>query len=231
NRNVAVIVDPQTRDRFEIIQYVNVSVSSGVATLTGIMRGLRGTEAQARFGFEEGLKVVFLDKNVTTRKLIPLSDLYAQRIYQVKTTREVIDTTQMRWVVAQGNDLRPLSAGKVWFQPHAGARSASTVNVKWERRTRIWGERELRDDVTEVSLGEVTPKWEVDLIDDGLETVSITKTLDNGNSNAPYTVGITFTVSERTTAGYTNDEKIRIKIYQMSDESLVGRGFARDVTL
>ncbi len=231
NANVAVIIDPQTKDRFEIFQFVNVSVSSGIATLTGLMRGLRGTEEQARFGFAAGLKVVFLDRSVTHRKLIPLSDINTQRVYEVKTSRQTLDSAQLRWVVAQGNDLRPLSGSEVRATPLAGSRSGSTITIFWDRRSRVFGERGLEDEITEIPLGETTPVWEVDLIDDGLETVSITKTLDTGASSAPLAVGVDFTVTERTDAGYTNNEAVRVKIYQMSDEALIGRGFPRDVLI
>jgi hypothetical protein len=223
NVNTAVIVDPQTRDRFDIFQFVNVSVSSGIATLSGILRGLRGTEEQAKFGFEEGLRVVFLTRAMTTRKLVPLSDLNDVRIYQVKTTREVIDSVQLRWVVAQGNDLRPLSCGLVGVDPRPGSRSGSTITVTWRRRTRVGGEDGLLDEIAEIPLGESVESYEVDLIDDGLETVSITKAVTAEST--------TFTVGERTTAGYGADDAIRVKIYQLSDEPLVARGYPRDVTI
>lgn len=225
--NVAVIVDPQTKDRFEIFQFVNISMSGSIATLTGLLRGLRGTEPMAKFGFSRGMRIVFLNANVTTRRLLPIEDLNIARVYQIQTTRELVDSAQMQWLVAEGNDLRPLSGARVKATPLAGSRSASTITVTWEKRTRVGGEDGLRDVIVEIPLSEGSEKFEVDLIDEGAETVSITKT---GITDAEFG-GATFTVTERTTAGYTNDERVRMKIFQVSDNPLVGRGFARDVTL
>jgi len=225
--NRAVIREPGQRDRFEIFQYVNVSIASGVATLTGLVRGLRGTEPAGNLGFSKGAEVVFLDlENSTTRKQIPITDIDKAVVYKVETAREILETDQLKWIIARGNDLRPLSAGEVKANPLAGSRSASIITVFWRRRTRVGGEDGLKDEIVEIPLSEVSEKYEVDLIDKGLETVSITK---SGITDP--TAGTSFTVAERMTAGYTNDEEVRMKIFQMSDNILVGRGFARDVTI
>ena len=225
--NMAAIRESSDLDRFELFQYVSVSISAGIATLTGIVRGIRGTEPAGKLGFSKGAEVVFLDmENTTTRKQIPLSDINKAVVYKIETAREVLETDQLKWFIARGNDLRPLSAGLVSIDPRPGSRSASTVTVTWRRRTRVGGEDGLKDEILDIPLSEVSEKYEVDLIDKGLETVSITKTGITDDS-----VGTTFTVSERTTAGYTNDEAVRMKIYQLSDDALVGRGFARDVTI
>ncbi len=230
--NMAVIREPSDLDRFEIFQYVNVSITDGVATLTGILRGLRGTESMSQAGFTKGAEVVFLDLvNATSRVANPLSDIDSLVVYKIQTARELLPTDQLRWFIARGADLMPLSAGEVRVDPGSGIRSSSTITVFWERRSRIGGADAMKDEVTEIKLGEATPKWEVELIDKGLETVNITKTLDTGPSNAPYATGVPFTVAERTTAGYTNNEKVRVKIYQLSDNVVVGRGFVRDVTV
>ncbi|KKM04536.1 hypothetical protein LCGC14_1763250, partial [marine sediment metagenome] len=223
--NVGILIDTTDKAKFEVFQYKDVSIVSGVATLTGLLRGLRGTEPMGKGGFSKGsTAVVFLDREVTTRKQLPLTDINTNKIYRVQTAREVLETSQLINFVLQAGDLKPLSAGDVDVDLAVGSRAASSIVVNWKRRTRLGGEDDFADEVTEIPLSESSEAYEVDILDDGLETVDKTFT-------GLTTPSVTITAAERTNAGYTDNVAVRLKIYQISGQAVVGRGWARDVTI
>ena len=225
NANTAVLVNISDKSKFEVFQFRDVSVVSGVATLTGIIRGVRGTEPMGKGGFGLNTAVVFLDRAVTTRKALPLTDIDKNKVYRVQTARELLDTALLLYFQLQASDLMPLSPGVCNTDKRPGTRAAATITVTWNRRTRLGGQDDFEDGIVEIPLNEgTTVEYEIDLIDKGLETVSLAKT---GLSAA----STTYAASDRTDAGYTDNEAIRLKIYQISNLAIVGRGFARDVTI
>ena len=225
--NTAVLLDPSDASKFEIFRFQNVSITAGVATLTNLLRGLRGTEIGGRDGWGLTASVVFLDPNITTRKQLDLNEIGDPYVYGVETIREPQDTTRQIWFTAAGNDLKPYAGGYHWMTPAVGSRSASDVHVNWRRRSRVDGEIDLNTVATEIPKDtDGEPRaFEVDLIHKTTGAVSKTYTGQTHSQN-----GYDITVAERATAGYSNNEAITVRTYQVSDIPEVGRGFAREIT-
>ncbi len=223
--NTAVLFDPSDSGKFEIFRFQNVSITDGVATLTNLLRGLRGTEIGGRDGWGLTASVVFLDPDITTRKQLNLNEIGDPYVYGVETVREPQDTTRQIWFTAAGNDLKPYAGGYHWMTPAVGSRSALDVHVAWRRRVRVDGEIELTTTATEIpkDVDGYPRAFELDLIHKTTGAVSKTYTGLTGSQN-----GYDITVAERATAGYSNNEAITIRTYQVSD--VVGRGFARELT-
>lgn len=226
---LVVLHDETPQDKFEIIQFTDVSISTEYATLTGLSRGIRGTEEMGREGFVEGSLVVFIDPDITTLQALPLDEIDAIKFYAAETARESEDTTRQQDYTHQGNDLKPLPVGYTWLIPAVGSRSGSDVTVKGYRRTRIGGESDLDSAQVEIDWGEDTLTFEMDLMDKGADTVAQTYTLSDPDTFI--SPGFAVSVSERNAAGYTDpDEAITVRIYQVSSVTEIGRGFPRELT-
>ena len=218
-----VMNDSTPQTKFEIIQYQDVVPSGERVWLTGLMRGLRGTEEMGREGFTEGSPVVFLDADVTTQKPLDLDEVGEPKWYAAETARESEETTRTQSYTHLGNDLKPLPVGYTWIQPAVGSRSAATITVSGYRRTRLGGDGDLRDGQVEIEWGEDALSFSVDLIDKTDGTVSATK------ATADYQAGVTFSAGERTAANYTDNEAVTVRIYQVSSVAEIGRGFPREI--
>ena len=223
--NTAVMVDPSDSSRFEIFQYQNVSISGGVATLTRLLRGQRGSEHAGKAGWGLNTRVAFLDPDITTHKQIALEEIGVDWMYAAETSRSVTDSTRQMWFNARGNDLKPYPVGFTWTDPAVGNRSGSSVTVTGWRRSRLGGERDLDDGIEFIDTGETSLAYEMDLIHKTTGAVDKTYT---GVTN--FQSGFTVTVTDRTDAGYTNNEAFTVRIYQVSGVAEVGRGHPREVT-
>ena len=223
--NTAVMIDVADESRFEIFQYQNVSITAGVATLTRLLRGQRGSEHAGKIGWGLNTLVVFLDPDITTRKQIALEEIGVDWVYATETARSTQDSTRQFWFIARGNDLKPYPVGFTWFQPPVGARSAASVVVNGWRRSRLGNERDLEDGIEFIDKGETSLAYEADLIHKTTGLVDKTYT-----GVTDFQGGFTVTVTDRTDAGYTNNEAFTMKIYQVSGVAEVGRGHVREVT-
>lgn len=220
-QNVMVICNEN--DGPEVVSFTTVTPSGDDVILSGLIRGRRGTEeVGVQDGHPAGTRCVFLTTGNAVRKTLPLSDVAAFKTYRFKSLGEPFDTANLRDLVLTARDLKPYPVDPVDVDLPAGSRAASDVVVTWKRRTRLGGESDFLDGVVDVPLGEESEAYEVDLIDTG-GMVDQTKTTTSDS------VGVTFTVADRTGAGYGANDAFTVVIYQMSEA--VGRGLPRRVTI
>ncbi len=221
--NAAVMINVSDPSQFEIFQYQTVSITDGVATLTDLLRGLRGSEEAGKTGWGLNTRVVFLDPDITTRKQIDLVEIDDDWVYSVETARATQNTVRQLWFTARGNDLKPYPVGWTWMIPAAGDRSSSSVQVSGYRRTRLGGEADFEGGVEFIKWGETIEAYEMDLIHKTTGEVDRTYT-----GVTSYLNGFTVTTGHRSSAGYGADEEFTVRVYQMSEA--VGRGLVREIT-
>jgi hypothetical protein len=228
--NTLVLMSDETpKTNFEIVQFTGVSLDGEDATLTGLMRGVRGTEETGRAGFTRGSVAVFVDPDIATLKVLPLDEIGVIQHYATETARESQNTSTTFDYTHEGNDLKPLPVGHTWMQPAVGSRSGSPVVVSGYRRTRIGGDADLATDATNIPWGEEKLEFEMDLMEEDGSGVS--KTYKDPDANwDDFSAGYSVSVSDRTGAGYTNDEAFTVRIYQVSRVPEIGRGIPREIT-
>lgn len=229
NANVLIIGE---QDEAEIIKYANVTDNgNGTVTIDTMLRGRRGTEEAAVAGHGAGTRCVFVNESVLNREGIDLNRVGVTDLYRATSLGEIVQTSAVRSITLNANDLRPYSVSdpvaSPAFDPGSPTRSG-TVTVTWTRRTRVGGQTDLNDGIgqDEVPLAEDDEEYEAVLLDKttGLEVAS---TLKQGITDDA--VGAGFDSTDRTNAGYTTSEKFNVRIYQISDA--VGRGFPRNAFL
>jgi hypothetical protein len=122
--------------------------------LSGLLRGLGGSEAAAARSLPAGSRVVVLDGAAVTLS-DDLADLGQQRRYRIGPVQRDLGDPSMAEIVATAGvaALRPLSP----VHPRA-LRTADGVALSWIRRTRIDGDSW---ELAEVPLGEETERYEV----------------------------------------------------------------------
>ncbi len=227
--NTLVLVsETAPTDNFEIVRFTDVAVDGELATLTGLLRGVRGTEASGQMGFVEGSVAVFIDPDITTLKVLPLDEIGETKFYATESARESESTSVQFDHVHVGNDLKPLPVGYTWMQPAPGSRAGLSVVVTGYRRTRLGGDDDLRDGIVAIPWGEDSAFFQMDLLkkSDG----SVFKSYGISVPVTDFTVGFTVSNSDRISAGYATDEAITVVIYQMSAVAEIGRGLPRTLT-
>jgi hypothetical protein len=216
-------------DEVEVLQFATRTVvDSNTIRLSDLVRGRRGTEERAKAGHIAGTQFVLLDNFTAVTRLHQPSSAVGSPLY-VRATAigQTIGGGTNEEAIFRGTDRKPLSPTKVRVDTATGsARAASTITLTWERRTRLGGEEDFLDGVTEIPVGEVAfpngdaMRFELVLIHDTDGTEALSKTVTAQTA--------TLTVTERTDAGYANTDGVDIVIYQLSPE--IGRGIGREVT-
>jgi len=137
-------------------------VGPGRFRLSGLMRGLGGSEAAAARSLPTGSRVVVLDGAAVTFT-DDLADLGIVRRYRVgPVQRDIADATVVEVAAAaSAAALLPLAP----VHPQA-RREADGIRFSWIRRTRIDGDSW---DLAEVPLGEEAERWEISVRQDGIE--------------------------------------------------------------
>lgn len=196
----------------EIVQFRNaVLVSDKKYTLSGLLRGRRGTE-QYSTGHAASERFVLLDTAGLLRPTEDNAAIGAERFYKPVTIGQRISDVSSRSFTNTAIGLKPLSP--VYLR---GGKNSVTAdfNIAWSRRTRV--DREWRDWV-DVALGETTEEYEIDVMNGA--SVVRTETVT--------TPALTYTSAMQTTDFGSPQATVVMRIYQMS--SVVGRGFVASKT-
>lgn len=192
----------------EILQFTNaVATSPTTFTVSGLTRGLRGTEfACGTHAVGELVVMPITGLNEGARILSELDVLY----YFFAITEQVGAITQPQQITLEGKDLFPLSPVQI-----TGTRDGSgNLTIDWLRRTRIGGANDWNDAVTDVPLSEDSEEYSVDIYNGS----SVVRTINVTSETASYTA------AEQTTDFGSAQAAVSIAVYQISGE--VGRGFA-----
>ncbi len=164
----AVEVSP---GRWELLAYREASLSpDGVWVLRGLLRGLRGTEAETALGAPGGARIVFLDAGQIVAP-IATDLLGTTETWQAGPATLPPGAFPYRQtdITFEGRSLQPFAPAFVTARPDSGG-----LRVTWTRRTRIGGDNWSLDDVP---LGEASEAYRVTSFDAGdavVETLDVT---------------------------------------------------------
>ncbi|MEY5097286.1 MAG: hypothetical protein RJA36_5 [Pseudomonadota bacterium] len=188
-------------------------VSTGVYTLSNLMRARLGTE-WATGTHEVGDRVVALDASTLRRLTREIGQLDVEYQFKAPTIGRSLATTSAQAFTDTGEALRPLSPADVEIDRDSSNNATITVR----RRTRL-SHRFLREGI-DTPLGEADESYSVDAYtDDTYTTVAATFTF-TGDSGS-------FTAAAQTTAGLTPGDTLYLAVHQMS--AVVGRGHPKRV--
>ncbi len=197
----------------EIIQFRDVvDNGDGTWTLSGLLRGRKGTE-QHTASHVAGERFVFLDKAQTRRIPENESDIGALRFYKAVTIGASIDDAGAIGFTNTSIGQKPLSVVHVAITRNG----SNDIIITWIRRTRVDGGWR---DLVDVSLAEATESYSIDILDTPGGTVKRTLT-----STTPT---VTYTIGDQTTDFSGARDPVDIEIFQIS--AVVVRGFKTEFT-
>lgn len=199
----------------EIIQFKNATlISANTYTLTGLLRGRRGTE-WAMSSHAIGDRFVLANTSTWRRLELPTSDIGLTRLYKAVSFGMTLQQTASQPYTSAGVGLEcyaPVEVG-------AGRDASNNLTINWKRRNRISGEWR---DYIEVPMSESTESYEVDVYSDST-FATVLRTITATTSTASYT-----SAQQITDFGIEQSE-LYIKVYQLS--AIVGRGYAASASL
>jgi hypothetical protein len=189
-------------------------VSDGIYTLSGLLRGQKGTE-WAMAGHTSSDVVVLIQTAGMRYVSIDLPSLSAERFYKGVTSGKSLASVSSESFTCEGVSLKPLAPVNV----RRTVGTANQITVTWDRRTRLACTFTGASGIS-VPLGELTEAYEVDVV---LIAGSVLKrTLTASSASAIYTAAM------QTADGIGASTPIRFDVYQMS--AVVGRGYVASLT-
>jgi len=199
----------------EIIQFKTATlVSDDTYTLTGLLRGRRGTEWAAST-HAAGERFVLLDAASTYILEASSAEYDLERHYRAATFGGFLDDAETvaftNTAVAQ-TPLAPVLLG-------GGRNAAADITLNWTRRTRIGGGW---NNYADVPLGEASESYEVEIWD-GSGYATLKRTIAAGTPTASYTA------AEQTTDFGSAQSTVYCRVYQLS--AAVGRGYKLEGTV
>jgi hypothetical protein len=191
----------------EIIIFRTATLNiDGSYTLSGLLRGRRGTEC-AMSGHANGERFVLLDSSIR-RIAAETSDIGIERLYKSVTSGMTLATATAQSFTNTGAALKPYAVVQI-----GGGRNADgSVVVNWIRRGRLSGE--WRDSV-DVPLGEDAESYDVEICDSSFATVKRTYS----SLSSPT---VTYAAADQTTDWGGLQSTIYVRVFQRS--AAVGRG-------
>lgn len=212
--NAAVLI--KANGEPEIIQFRDVTRNpDGSFTLTGLLRGRRGTDAFA-FGHQAGEPFLLLDPDDVEATTLGLGELGLSRSWRGVGFGTLFEDAETGTVVNTGRDLKPYAPVHL-----AGSRNGGgDLTVTWVRRTRIGGD--WRDGTGLVPLGEAFEAYELDVLDAPGGAVVRTLTGLSGPTAL-------YSAADQTTDFGAPQSLVHLAVYQVS--AVAGRGFPATASL
>lgn len=200
---------------WEIIQFKTATLVSGhTYTLTGLLRGLRGT---ARFMATHAASEKFvLLVSMTGMDFVGANTtaIGVSYLYRVRNASGALGASTA--YVTGGLTLEPFPAGAV----QGGRNGSGDVVLSWARGDRYEFLEEDLPDGSDIDMNEVTEAYEVDVIHSGTGAVLRTLTAS--------TPTVTYTAAQQSTDSYPAGA-VTFDIYQLS--TVVGRGTVKRVSV
>lgn len=193
----------------ELIQFRDATlVSARNYRLTGLRRGLRGTEG-AMSSHVIGERFLLLSGVAGLLQVdASLAEIGQDRQYRAVTAGKLMSESSVETYAYAGNNLKPLAPIRI-----AGGRDAAgNILLAWVRQTRIGAEWR---DYAGASLGEETEQYDIEIYN-----AAGTLLLDTLSSSTP---SVSWLLSSQLASGDPVND-IRVLIYQRS--ARVGRGRA-----
>lgn len=198
----------------EIVQFKTATDNGdGTWTLSGLLRGRRGTENQVG-SHAKNERFVLLTGGGILRVETDSAERGVLRHYKAVSIGTKLSSASQIPFINTDVGLKP------YFPAHvAGSRDGSNnLTITWIRRTRIGG---AWNDFSDVPLGEDSESYEVDILDapggNVLRTIAVT------SQSASYTA------AQQTADGLTPGNPVNVEIYQLS--AAIGRGFKAAATV
>jgi hypothetical protein len=199
--------------RWEIVQFrTAVQGSPDNWTLTGLLRGRRGTEFAIGSSIAAD-RFVLLDSAVQ-RITQATAAIGSTRLHKAVLSGTLIEDTDTETLTSAGVALRPFSVVNV-----EGDRSGGDLVITWIRRSRLG--QELPSG-TDLPLNEDTESYDIDIID--TDTITVLRTLTATSQTVTYTAA-----QQASDFGSPIPDSVIVRIYQRS--ALVGRGYVTEATL
>lgn len=194
----------------EILQYRDVTLNAnGSFTLTGLLRGRRGTEVFTN-GHAAGDLFVLLDPQDVEPLTQPVGEIGLARSWKAVGSGALFEDAETVVATATGRDLMPYAPVHI-----AGSRDADgSLTLTWQRRTRIGGD--WRDGTGAVPLGETAEAYEVDILDGPGGAVVRTLT----GLTAPSAV---YAAADQEADFGAVQPLVHVAVHQLS--TVIGRGF------
>jgi len=202
--NAAIVGD---QGRWEVIQFLRASsLGGGRYLLSGLLRGLRGTEHN-RANHQQSDMFVLLTTAGILRPSMDVGAIGSTKSYRAIAKGRSRDSAASQTYANTAEGLSP-------FAPWDLRKSKAATNdqtLTWKRRTRL-SSNALRGIVP---LGEATESWSIDLYTtSGFTTLAGTLTST--------TSSLLITSAQQTLLGLTPGAALNVRVYQVSDS--VGRG-------
>jgi hypothetical protein len=200
----------------EVIQFRDVSVNpTGTYTLSGLLRGRRGTDGFAS-GHQAGEIFVLLDAEDIEPLAITLGEIGLPRLWRAVSFGMLFEDASIETRTFTGRDLKPYAP---WAVKAVKSGNPANITISWARRTRIGGE--WKDGAGTVPLAEATEAYEVDILD--APGGAVKRTLTAAMPSTIYANADILADFEAVPAS------LSVVVYQIS--AVIGRGFPRAVTV
>ncbi len=202
----------------EVFQFRTVSTNTdGSRTLSGLLRGRRGTEVFT-VNHAIGDLFVLLETDTVDKIPLPTGDKNLIRYFKGVTSGQVFEEAPLTTASTPLNDLKPYAV----VNHVASIESNNDIHLTWVRRTRVGGA--LIDGQGAVPLSEDSENYDVDFfVSAGAPTaVRIVSTVASA--------GTVYTSAQQVADGLaTPISTLTVKVFQNSAQ--VGRGFSKKLTL
>lgn len=197
----------------ELLQYRTATlVSAGVYTLSGLLRGRRGTE-WAMTGHAAGERFALLQTAGTARVVQVAADIGQTRYFRAVSVGRVLAS-------AETTTLAPTSVGLKPFAPvdlRASRDPTGGLVLAWKRRTRLATQFAGAAGIL-APLGEAAEAYEIDIMDGG----TVKRTISASTPTCVYTA------AQQATDFGAVQTSVAVRVYQIS--AVVGRGYVLAAT-
>src|SRR5665213_2082899 len=195
----------------ELIQFTTaVQNGDGTWTLSGLLRGRRGTE-WAIGGHTVG-ELVLMPATGIVRVQRPLAERNITRFYKGVTVGQDPSTAPVTNFAIVGRDLMPYAPAQIT----SSRDGSNNLTVNWIRRTRVGWANIVQDPVP---LAEDTEAYSIDVLNGSTVVRTLTSTSPT----------VAYSAAQQTTDFGSVQAEVAVKIYQLSVQ--VGRGFAAAATV
>lgn len=193
----------------ELIQFKTATLqAANTYRLSGLLRGRFGTEREMGTHVA-GERFVLVDETSWRRLLMNVSEIGLLRFYKAPLFGASLSQAAAQQFTNTAVGLKPYAGCQL-----AGARDGSNnLTITWKRRTRLGG---AWRDLVDVSLGETSESYEVEVWDSTFATLKRTITGLSSPSAA-------YSAADQTTDFGSPQATVYLRVYQLS--STVGRGF------
>lgn len=200
----------------ELVQFRTATlISAGVYTLTGLLRGRRGTD-WAMTGHAASESFVLLGAAGMRFVGLQSGDLGLLRYYKAASNYQRLSAVTAQSITPVGVNLKPFSP----VDCRADRASPDTA-LTWKRRTRL-STRFVGSLPRSIPLGEDSEAYEVDVYGDGTFT-TVKRTLTSA------TPSVTYTNAQQVADFGSGQATLYLRVYQLSAN--VGRGYPLQATV